>query len=112
MVLFRNERFQFRAVYRLAKTDASINLSSPVKDVSNEPNEELPATSLQHFIKVSGKGPSKISEADVKNYYTLNTGKKTFHLVNGKTFGFNVAGMTIDDSFWKASKPKKMEVRK
>lgn len=157
LVLFRNDRFLFRGVYRLAKTRDSIiclpnskSLDSGLLPASssttvtseattagntgstNTTNTETTTTPtdlfspsknsttssqeqnllMQHFIKVAGKGPSKIDETGIKSYYSYSTGRKSFNPINGSTFGFNACGMTIDESFWSKLKPKKMEVRK
>jgi len=105
VVLFRNERFQFRGVYRL---DQNHKDDSLVKSDSNLSINSISSdTQLVTFLKVSGKGPDKITDSNIKTYYSYYTGRKIFSPINGKTFGFNVAGMTIDESFWKRKNFKK-----
>ena len=52
VVLFRNDRLQFRAVYVLEMPD----------------QENLELERVQ-FTKISGQGPAKLSNSDVKSYY-------------------------------------------
>ena len=95
IILFRSERYQYRATYRLDQEN------------NNTTNNEG-----FNMIKVFGKGPKKIKQEDIKCYFSYSTGQKKFSVINGKTFGFNVAGMTIHDSFWSGLKPSKMDVKK
>jgi len=95
VILFRNAQLKFRSVYRLEPQD----------------QENVDSERVQ-FTKISGQGPNKLTNTDVKCYYSYQTGRKIFNLINGKTFGFNVAGMTVEDRIWSNFKPKRTEVKK
>lgn len=95
VILFRNAQLKFRSVYRLEPQD----------------QENVDSERVQ-FTKISGQGPNKLTNTDVKCYYSYQTGRKIFNLINGKTFGFNVAGMLVEDRIWSNFKPKRTEVKK
>merc|ERR1712071_10951 len=95
VVLFRNDRLQFRGVYRL-ETPEDENQENAINDQS-----------ALSFDKVSGQGPSKIVPNDVKAYYSYQTGRKMFNKMNGRTFGYNVVGMIVEESIWARSRPRR-----
>jgi len=101
VVLFRNDRLQFRGVYRLETPKAE----------EDQENQATDALKVIAFEKISGQGPLKVQPGDIKSYFSYQTGRKIFSPINGKTFGYNVVGMTVDERIWAKTRPKKTEIK-
>ena len=82
IILFRDSRLQFRAVYTYAPTGAA---------TSDTPTR---------IERLYGQGPREITESMVENFYKYNNGSKKFSQVPIKSFSVQCDAVTILNSYW------------
>lgn len=80
IILFRDSRLQFRAVYTFI----------PMA------NSDTPA----RIERLFGQGPREITEAMVEHFYKYNNGSKQFSQVPIKSFSVQCDAITIFNNYW------------
>ena len=81
IILFRDSRLQFRAIYTFIAAPANSDTPSRIE-------------------RLFGQGPREIAESMVENFYKYNNGSKKFSQVPIKSFSVQCDAITILNHFW------------
>jgi hypothetical protein len=82
IILFRDSRLQFRAVYTYIPTTTATS--------------DIPT----RIERLFGQGPREITESMIENFYKYNNGSKKFTQVPIKSFSVQCDAVTILNSYW------------